>query len=239
MISRLEGANPVVNSAQEGVESVSILAVIVLYRLPPSESPALLSLRASATALNHGNVRLKILLYDNTPAGQRSATIPEDIEYWPAGTNQGISAAYNFALKMAGDQRFDWLLTLDQDTTVPASFLECISALARNALKSRALCRKLSITELLFLRTFWFAAALGDCPKDLQGSLMEVSPQSTRELFGAPLHCVKSAAFIRSFGWITWITGCFMLFNFPESEFMSLGTSRSNTNCPCLTRATN
>ena len=132
MISRLEGANPVVNSAQEGVESVSILAVIVLYRLPPSESPALLSLRASATALNHGNVRLKILLYDNTPAGQRSATIPEDIEYWPAGTNQGISAAYNFALKMAGDQRFDWLLTLDQDTTVPASFLECISALARN-----------------------------------------------------------------------------------------------------------
>ncbi len=131
MTSIIDGLHPVANSAQD-VESVSILAVIVLYRMPPSESPAFLSLQASAIALNHGNVRLKILLFDNTPAGQDSAVIPEDIEYWPARSNQGISTAYNFALKMAEAQGFDWLLTLDQDTTLPASFVNRISALARD-----------------------------------------------------------------------------------------------------------
>jgi GT2 family glycosyltransferase len=105
-------------------EPVSILAVIVLYRMAPSESPAFRSLQASAINLNQCDARVKILLYDNTPGGQKSGVLPNNTEYWAASRNQGIAPAYNFALGQADTQGFDWLLTLDQDTTVPEHFLE-------------------------------------------------------------------------------------------------------------------
>ncbi len=112
-------------------EPVSILVVVVLYRMRPSESPALRSIVASAKGSNQKDLRFKALLYDNTPNGQEPGILPESVEYWAARTNRGISSAYNFSLEMAETEGFDWLVTLDQDTTVPASYCERIVGLAR------------------------------------------------------------------------------------------------------------
>jgi GT2 family glycosyltransferase len=119
------------NETQDLNEPVSILAVIVLYRMLPFEAPAFRSLQASARRLDQNGVRLKILLYDNTPDPQHSETLHDNTEYWSAQSNQGIASAYNFALKLAEAEGFDWLLTLDQDTTVPEHFLGRVAELAK------------------------------------------------------------------------------------------------------------
>jgi GT2 family glycosyltransferase len=126
---------PVQNETQDLNEPVSILAVIVLYRMLPSESQAFRSLQASDKVSRQNDVRLKILLYDNTPAPQHSESFNEKTEYWSAQSNQGIASAYNFALELAEAEGFDWLLTVDQDTTVPEHFLGRVAVLAKE--KSR------------------------------------------------------------------------------------------------------
>ncbi len=117
---------------QDIPEPVSILAVIVLYRMNPSESPAFRSLQASASSLDHSNVRVKILLYDNTPGGHLPGILPENTEYRQSPGNYGLASAYNAALQMATAEGFEWLLTLDQDTTVPESFLGRVASLAKD-----------------------------------------------------------------------------------------------------------
>ncbi len=127
----MDNVTPVTEPSKPVLEPVSMLAVVVLYRMRPGDSPALRSLLVSANALNQDVLRLKVLLYDNTPEGQEPGILPETVEYWAARNNRGLSSAYNFALEMAETEGFDWLVTLDQDTTVPVSYCERIVALTR------------------------------------------------------------------------------------------------------------
>lgn len=109
----------------------SIFAVIVLYRKAPLESSALRSLQASANFVEKDiELKLKILLHDNSPQGCDTRLLPSNVVYHPSSVNSGIANAYNSALQMATVEGFDWLLTLDQDTTVPESFLARIATTA-------------------------------------------------------------------------------------------------------------
>lgn len=110
---------------------ISILAVIVLYQTVPGDSCALNSLIRSSSQVSDRDVRLKILLYDNTPGGRRPEWLPANIEYRSAAGNDGIAVPYNLGLDIATVESFDWLLTLDQDTTLPASFVRETSDIAR------------------------------------------------------------------------------------------------------------
>ncbi len=109
-------------SGVDTVEAVSIYAVIVLYRCLPMESSSLRTLLSAAQQVQAGALKLRILLYDNTP-GRVTADYPEGIEYYSDGSNAGLAAAYNYACSQARKQGFDWLLTLDQDSQLPANFL--------------------------------------------------------------------------------------------------------------------
>ena len=102
---------------------VRVLAVIVLYKLKPSECVTLDSLQAAKINLAPGQANIEILLYDNTPGGQGIGLLPANIRYKADLKNGGLAEAYNYALKIACDEGFDWLLTLDQDTHLPGDFL--------------------------------------------------------------------------------------------------------------------
>jgi GT2 family glycosyltransferase len=102
---------------------MQLLAVVVLYKMQPSQSPAFRTLRAAISGLEDGQVDIKILLYDNTPGGQDAGVLPADVQYKADVENSGLAKAYNYALDMAQEEGFDWLLTLDQDTTLPIDFL--------------------------------------------------------------------------------------------------------------------
>ena len=102
---------------------VRVLAVIVLYKMQPMESAAYTSIRAAISALANEKAEVKLLLYDNTPGGQDPGVLPLDVQYQADIENSGLSRAYNYALNIAQQAGFEWLLTLDQDTSLPIDFL--------------------------------------------------------------------------------------------------------------------
>lgn len=87
---------------------------------------------ASFACVAPQELQLKILIYDNTEGRQEPGMLPEGVEYYAATYNDGLANAYNFALSVAQTAGFDWLLTLDQDTELPKSFLPRIARIVRD-----------------------------------------------------------------------------------------------------------
>jgi glycosyltransferase involved in cell wall biosynthesis len=102
---------------------ITITAVIVLYRLLPSDSITFQTLQKAYSETRPTGLKLQLLLYDNTPGGQDPGELPEGIEYFAAPQNEGLAAAYNWAVERAVENHSEWLLTLDQDTGLPENFL--------------------------------------------------------------------------------------------------------------------
>jgi GT2 family glycosyltransferase len=104
-------------------ELISVLAVIVLYKLDSQNSASFQTLRAAMEQMPSQRQRFKILLYDNTPGAVTPHALSEGVQYELSSSNSGVSKAYNRALEIAESENFDWLLTLDQDTRLPPAFL--------------------------------------------------------------------------------------------------------------------
>jgi GT2 family glycosyltransferase len=112
--------NPL-QGAEAGV--FKLLAVVVLYRMGPGDSPAFNTLQAAKRRFQHETANIRILLFDNTPGGQDIGVLPAAVQYKADIENTGLAKAYNCALEVASAQEYEWLLTLDQDTSLPIDFL--------------------------------------------------------------------------------------------------------------------
>jgi GT2 family glycosyltransferase len=110
-----------------GLTSAKLLAVIVIYKMLPKDSPTLRSLLEAAREISSGGLYLTILIRDNTPGGQSIGDLPAGVHYDAAPNNPGLAEAYNLALELAHTSGYDWLLTLDQDTILPLDFLTQLS----------------------------------------------------------------------------------------------------------------
>ena len=104
-------------------QAVAIYAVIVLYRQAPLDSPSVRTLLAAAAAVPPAELILHILLEDNTPGPHPEPALPPGVAYHAAPHNPGLVEPYNAALTAAEALSAPWLLTLDQDTDLPANFL--------------------------------------------------------------------------------------------------------------------
>lgn len=102
---------------------VTLFVVIVLYKMKPRESLTLRTFQASRSAASGAGAKIKLLLYDNTPGGQDPGELPDGALYESDPSNGRLSKAYNYALGLAEQQGFDWLLTLDQDSNIPLEFV--------------------------------------------------------------------------------------------------------------------
>ena len=111
--------------------SIRLIAVIVLYKMQLYNSPTLHTLLDAAAQTSKTDLELTILVHDNTPGGQEIGIIPEGISYQAAPENPGLAKAYNQALSLAKQGGQEWLLTLDQDTTLPANFLSQLAKYIR------------------------------------------------------------------------------------------------------------
>ena len=110
---------------------IRLLAVVVLYRMRPCESSTLHTLLKAARETSRAELEMGIFIQDNTPGGQDPGELSPEIRYEAAPGNPGLAEAYNRALDIAHVEGYDWLLTLDQDTALPADFLVRIAKLAR------------------------------------------------------------------------------------------------------------
>ena len=102
----------------------SILAVAVLYKCDFSQSQSVSSwfqiLNENPELAKH----FSLVIYDNSPKPQ-TVTMPADFRthYVHDPSNGGLATAYNFALARAESEECEWLLLLDQDTTLTRDFL--------------------------------------------------------------------------------------------------------------------
>ena len=112
----------------------SVVSVIVLYANEIADCASLRSLLHAAAQLPPHEMKLKIHLHDNTDgtidqtfavnALCESRGLPREmISYVHDAQNSGLATAYNHALSIAEHEGYEWLLTLDQDTVLPADSL--------------------------------------------------------------------------------------------------------------------
>src|ERR1700733_8624548 len=104
------------------MESQTILAAVVLYRVPADASQAFCSLRSLMASDPQAAAAIHVMICDNTPHEQLP---PEGFSgpYLWDRTNPGVANAYNLALAVAVERGIPWLLLLDQDTTLTRGYL--------------------------------------------------------------------------------------------------------------------
>ena len=108
------------------------MIVLVLYKIKPCDSFAYQTLQDALLQLDKKEADIEVLLYDNSPGVFAHGTLPDNVIYRAATENTGLAGAYNCGLEMASAQGYSWLLTLDQDTSLPREFLSRIREIALN-----------------------------------------------------------------------------------------------------------
>lgn len=118
-----------------GIEN-KILAVVVLYNELLPQTKTYVSLQASLRTIPPA-WSLELYLYDNSASPQSTDSAVGVVQYVHNPSNGGLGVAYNSAASYARDNGFDWLLLLDQDTTLGVDFLEqTIRAVVQNGQQS-------------------------------------------------------------------------------------------------------
>jgi GT2 family glycosyltransferase len=127
----IESAKRDSSISQNRTSHVSILAVAVLYRKTPPESESICSLFRILNGDPELITHFSLIIYDNSPR-EHSSTIAAafPILYKHDPTNAGLAAAYNFSLRYAENNQYEWLLLLDQDTVLTREFLAELIACA-------------------------------------------------------------------------------------------------------------
>lgn len=112
-----------------------IFIVIVLYKTKLEESNTMISLQ-ECIAQN-----ISILVFDNSPIPQydRSDFVFNkfNIHYYHDPNNPGLSTAYNYALHLAKEANYNWLMLLDQDTIITKDYINEIQSLNFNELSDK------------------------------------------------------------------------------------------------------
>lgn len=100
-----------------------ILIVVVRYQTPLEDSETIRTLRPALAGDTQASRTFSTLIWDNSSVAQSPAELPIEVEYRHSTENVGVSGAYNYAMELAEQRGFSWLLLLDQDTLLPQGFL--------------------------------------------------------------------------------------------------------------------
>ncbi len=157
--------------------SFQLLAVIVLWKCKPEASASFKTLLAAQGLAPE--CKLKILLYDNTPGGQVFETLESNVLYEAAAENTGLAGAYNRALQLAQTQGYPWLLTLDQDTSLPPHFLRRLAELAAKCCPDPSIAAMVPqiVGDGRMLSPHWFWG--GAIPKWFRSGFVGIPSQAT------------------------------------------------------------
>lgn len=117
------------SAARQITTRTEILPILVLYKAKLADSQTFQTYCASSA---DGKLdRTVLAVYDNSPERQVSdAEEKQLLAYRHDPGNSGLAAAYNWALDIARLRGFSWLLLLDQDTALPATFIPSLQRAA-------------------------------------------------------------------------------------------------------------
>ncbi|MGA8729116.1 MAG: glycosyltransferase [Terracidiphilus sp.] len=107
----------------ETVQPLRATAVIVLYRTAPNKSESVRTLLNARRSFPSSAGKVEVVVWDNSPQEQNNNCVPEGVFYVHDPRNAGLANAYNRAVEIASEHQSDWLITLDQDTSLPQNYL--------------------------------------------------------------------------------------------------------------------
>ena len=96
--------------------------VVVLYNMTFFESPTIMSLNELLASGAFPEIQ-KVLIFDNSESSTRPEGLDKRFVYHHSKANVGLAKAYNYALSQSSDDT-EWLVTMDQDTTITKEYLE-------------------------------------------------------------------------------------------------------------------
>jgi len=106
---------------------MNLLAVLVIYNCKIEEAKTFNSLLKNFEKTPNKFENFKLIIYDNSFLKQSiPVTIPFEYQYVHDRKNS-VAIAYNYALNQATKTSHDWLLLLDQDSTLPEDFIDNLS----------------------------------------------------------------------------------------------------------------
>jgi GT2 family glycosyltransferase len=121
--------------------TILIQCVVVLYQCTPENSSALKFFGQFCHQQNKLSHRAALLVYDNSPLPQASMSINQwdcgAFEYFHDARNGGLASAYNEASTIATQRGTEWLLLLDQDTTLSVDFISTLYATIESPLPEK------------------------------------------------------------------------------------------------------
>ncbi len=135
------------NQREQHRKAEALGVVVVLYERGPRDAEAVVSLSSILAADDAVRERIFPMIYDNSPTA--------DVSYgsWVHSgdtTNPGLATAYNWAVDQAKAAGCEWLMLLDQDTTVTREFvLEVLYGVSHSSVAS-VLVPRLSHTGRVF-----------------------------------------------------------------------------------------
>jgi GT2 family glycosyltransferase len=113
-----------------GREMFDVYFVVVLYNCKITESAACRSLLSMHMP---NGVRLRGLIYDNTPnITAENKNISDRVEYCSTGVNNGLPAAYNDGIRRGAECGAQYIMLVDQDSTITTEFLEAAAQAAKH-----------------------------------------------------------------------------------------------------------
>jgi GT2 family glycosyltransferase len=108
--------------------NIKILGVVVLYRCQIEDSLTIKSLLRDYSSNAEGYNNFQLIIYDNSESEQVSKIeFPFPCSLVRDQSNPGLAKAYNTALDVARGKLIEWLLLLDQDTTLPQGYMELVN----------------------------------------------------------------------------------------------------------------
>ena len=115
---------------------MAMLSILVMYECKAQESKTISSLLRVYKESPQAFSSFKLIIYDNSPEPQGgSLAIPFEHEYVHNPANEGVSAAYNYALQTAKREDYKWLLLLDQDTDLPVDYISTLSNIVSDVIR--------------------------------------------------------------------------------------------------------
>jgi GT2 family glycosyltransferase len=114
---------PQAQSEKTDAAAVRALAVVVLYRTPFARSKTIAGLARAFGEDPFLAQQFDVLVWDNSPEPQEERRFPFAYTYRHSAVNEGVSGAYNAAMRIAEQRGCGWLLLLDDDTSVTGEFL--------------------------------------------------------------------------------------------------------------------
>lgn len=104
-------------------KTVEVLAIVVRYQMPLSQSPALHGLCNALISQQELAESYTVMVWDNSQEPEANLQFPVPVVYHHSAMNLGVSGAYNGAMHYAVEHGHAWMLLLDQDTKITREFL--------------------------------------------------------------------------------------------------------------------